>query len=902
MALGGGGNVLGLVFKIKADGTEKTKADIRELRSEFNKEVNDIKNSGTSSFLSLGQSAGFSTQQLAGLATGAFAVAGAIATIVAAGTAAVTTLLALAKSASDYGSKLWDAHLKTSVSVETLSALQQAGKQADITLEQISNGLVRFTNNLGLADAGSKKHIAIFEQLGVKTYKDTDKALQEFIVRFGTLRTDQERTLAASQAFGTRMGAIFAVLFEQVGYDIEAFKDKLRSLGMLTSTEQAKAADEFGDLYVQVTEQLNALVRQIGFQVMPQIQRALQDASTWLGENQVTIDQWTNTLEKSIGLLWDWGGTIVAVAKSILPPLGVVLDTLQLINAAVNWASPRTPDTKVRMGQGDDAETVDVPAGVDPALAATWAAQQKATKPAKKPGEHDFKVPTGGGGGRQKKDNTAKQALDAELAALRDQMSARDSLYREETSKLRAEYDQRLTDFNSYIAAQRKANDDRLNDTIDKINAEIQAIDTAHAKRVISENEYKKQSAEIDKQTEAAKARARAEEARLDTEEYKHKVAMEQRLYQERKALRDRKTSDQIADYERMRELEMENAEWMIVNLRELVAKKLAIELEYNEKIKTARLQQLQREQDRLYEEVRAIAEHYAEIKKVSIAEAMQSKVVQDALAERAERIRAIEYERSRVIKQTSDANIKAYRDEARAAFEAQNAAAAGATRPRRVNDPNAKVNQLEELQKKLKELYGMKGEAFFDAMMVGLNGIADAAGNAVRSFVLFGDSGTSFRKFAAEVLASIAQMAIVKAIWELAEGFAALARAFFGDPRAAAEAKMHFTAAAIYGALGGVAAIAGRVVAGDSFKNQGAGGGSGETGASSGTGTGSRNDQNRGLPDINIGRFQSIPVALKVDVNVKRDAGSIVDVVVRDYQNNGRTRQVTQKDGQTAR
>ena len=98
-------------------------------------------------------------------------------------------------------------------------------------------------------------------------------------------------------------------------------------------------------------------------------------------------------------------------------------------------------------------------------------------------------------------------------------------------------------------------------------------------------------------------------------------------------------------------------------------------------------------------------------------------------------------------------------------------------------------------------------------------NSVANAVGNAVKAFVLFGSAGGSFKKFAAELIASLSQMAAVQAVFEVAMGFAALARGWFGDPKAFAEAKMHFISAAVFGAVAGVSAIAGRAVAGDSFK-----------------------------------------------------------------------------------
>jgi hypothetical protein len=88
--------------------------------------------------------------------------------------------------------------------------------------------------------------------------------------------------------------------------------------------------------------------------------------------------------------------------------------------------------------------------------------------------------------------------------------------------------------------------------------------------------------------------------------------------------------------------------------------------------------------------------------------------------------------------------------------------------------------------------------------------------------------SGESFKKAAKESIGAIAEESGIKAIWEAAQGVAMLALNFFmPNPRYVASAEAHFTAAAIYGAIGGAAAAVsagmGRVA------GAGAGGGRGE-------------------------------------------------------------------------
>jgi hypothetical protein len=86
--------------------------------------------------------------------------------------------------------------------------------------------------------------------------------------------------------------------------------------------------------------------------------------------------------------------------------------------------------------------------------------------------------------------------------------------------------------------------------------------------------------------------------------------------------------------------------------------------------------------------------------------------------------------------------------------------------------------------------------------------------------------AGESLRKAAKEAVTSIAEQAGVQAIWETAQGLAMLAlNFFFPNPRYVASADEHFAAAAMYAAIGGVAAAA--------SAGMGRGGGGGGGGAS---------------------------------------------------------------------
>lgn len=158
---------------------------------------------------------------------------------------------------------------------------------------------------------------------------------------------------------------------------------------------------------------------------------------------------------------------------------------------------------------------------------------------------------------------------------------------------------------------------------------------------------------------------------------------------------------------------------------------------------------------------------------------------------------------------------------------------------------------------------------------------MAKGAGQLLQNWVLLGSAGpNSVRKMTAAVLAGFAAEAAVAGLMETAKGFAAL----FTNPPAAAG---HFTAAGIFGLVGGAAAIGGRKLAGNLFQQDARG--------SSGAPNQSRlavddRPQSRTITET---RQQAQPVQVNLKVDVTRDEGSIVKVIRENYNNNGEMRQL---------
>lgn len=165
--------------------------------------------------------------------------------------------------------------------------------------------------------------------------------------------------------------------------------------------------------------------------------------------------------------------------------------------------------------------------------------------------------------------------------------------------------------------------------------------------------------------------------------------------------------------------------------------------------------------------------------------------------------------------------------------------------------------------------------------MMTGMfSGIANGLQNMIQGFILTGKlGGQAFKAMAAQIVSALASEAAVKAIFNLAEGFAALAA---GMPTKAAQ---NFTAAKIYGVVAGVAAAAAVSMA--AIGPGGGGGGGGQFLAESRGGGGStmrEQGSRRNEPQVIIIRAETEP-------------GVMVSKFVQDYRQNGEARGVLRRD-----
>jgi hypothetical protein len=300
-------------YSIEADGS-KAKAEVKTVETAFNRlhksstglqggiknvasEVSNIVASLTGDRLSGASSQVTSLANAFGAIPGPAGLAvGAVAGLGVAAVGAGGALLELTKKASDYGSVIHDASDKTGLHAETLSAMDVAAKQSGTSLEQVTGSIQKFAQTVGQAAEGSDKAAKSLVALGLdpkKAAEDLDGALAQVFKRIADARTPVEANTLAFQAFG-KQGKELLPFIKQFDGDLPGLISKMKELGVTIGDKDAAAADEFGDQMALVTTQVERAGMKIGTAFMPMFYKMATDLSGWLSKNQNEITSWAD--------------------------------------------------------------------------------------------------------------------------------------------------------------------------------------------------------------------------------------------------------------------------------------------------------------------------------------------------------------------------------------------------------------------------------------------------------------------------------------------------------------------------------------------------------------------------------------------------------------------------------
>lgn len=197
--------------------------------------------------------------------------------IVAASTAAVGGIIAMADSTAQAADEIDKGSIRMGISTDAYQELAYAAGQSGVEMATLEKA--------------------------AKKLEGTGLNMQDAIKEVMSLGTEEERTAKAMELFGDQMAYSMAPILAGSGEDFEALTQRAHELGLVMTEEDVKAGVVLGDTMSDVKQSFAAVGKQLGSAVMPLVQ-------------------------KFADLVLEWMPTIMSMFNQIAPLIGMVFEKL----------------------------------------------------------------------------------------------------------------------------------------------------------------------------------------------------------------------------------------------------------------------------------------------------------------------------------------------------------------------------------------------------------------------------------------------------------------------------------------------------------------------------------------------------------------------------------------------
>lgn len=194
------------------------------------------------------------TLQNAGKTVGKAALA-----IGAAAVGAGTAMVGMANNAAQAADEVDKGSLRMGVSTDYFQQLRYAAGQCGVEMSTM--------------EAAAKK------------LEGTDLNMEDAMAQIMSLTTEEERSAAAAELFGDKLAYQLSPILAGSGEDFQGLMDRANELGIVMSEDSVAAGVTLGDTMSDVQQSFQAVVAEVGVQVMPIIQQLLD----WVLEHMPEI-------------------------------------------------------------------------------------------------------------------------------------------------------------------------------------------------------------------------------------------------------------------------------------------------------------------------------------------------------------------------------------------------------------------------------------------------------------------------------------------------------------------------------------------------------------------------------------------------------------------------------------
>ena len=275
--------------------------------------------------------------RMAGAKIAAFGKAAAvgIAGVGAAGAAVAAPFALAAKSFAKFGDEMGKASTRTGVSVEALSGLKHAAEQGGASFGALENGLRRMQKGIGDAAQGTGEAVDALNTLGLSAADlmglSPDEQFKTIADRVAGIADPTMRAAAAMDIFG-KSGTSLIPMMSQGAAGIEAMQQEAADLGLILSTEDAKAAEGFTDALSRMSKVGKMAINHLGAAVVGGSGGLVDGITAKLAQISAKIREYRPVI---VATMQSIGAGIKAVWKAIAPVVVPVVQGLAKAIAAV---------------------------------------------------------------------------------------------------------------------------------------------------------------------------------------------------------------------------------------------------------------------------------------------------------------------------------------------------------------------------------------------------------------------------------------------------------------------------------------------------------------------------------------------------------------------------------------
>ncbi len=190
-------------------------------------------------------------------------------------------LVAVAKSTANFGEEALKGAQKAGQTVETFTALSYAAKLADVEQQQLIVGLKSLSQNMAEAARHAGDGEALFLRLGISAVdasgklRPTEQVLLDLAEVFARSADGAGKTEAAVKLFG-KAGLELIPFLNQGKTGIAGLMEEAKRLGVVLSTEDARAANAFNDEIKKLESAMRGLTLQLGQGLLPTMTGGLE--------------------------------------------------------------------------------------------------------------------------------------------------------------------------------------------------------------------------------------------------------------------------------------------------------------------------------------------------------------------------------------------------------------------------------------------------------------------------------------------------------------------------------------------------------------------------------------------------------------------------------------------------